>query len=235
MPRASRWKRPGRVVRFCVVAAQFQPDDSGNPSSRTSFDEDAAALRDLVRHVQATRPVQPAEEQALLERAASGDRVSEDRVVAAHLAMVIRVAGTRANHGLSVVDLVQEGSIGLVQAVRSFTESGATDFARYAEEQVADHMDDAIATEAASVRDAHLLVAAATDYERTEIVMRHELDREPTEAELSEKLEWTVDRTRYVAQVVADARRRHDEELLAFIDRDAIDLDDDDELAEFDG
>ena len=43
--------------------------------------------------------------------------------------------------------------------------------------------------------------------------------------EIAEKLEWTVDRTRYVATVVADARRRHDEELLAFIDPDAADLD----------
>jgi RNA polymerase primary sigma factor len=164
-----------------------------------------------------------------------GDRVAEERLVAAHLAMVIRLAGSRSGQGLSVGDLVQEGSIGLVEAVRSFTESGDSDFARYAETKVANQIDAAIASEAASVHDARLLVAAATDYERTEIVMRHELKREPTEAELSEKLEWTVDRTRYVAQVVAEARRRRDEELLAFIDPNAIDLDDDDELAEFDG
>jgi DNA-directed RNA polymerase sigma subunit (sigma70/sigma32) len=97
-------------------------------------------------------------------------------------------------------------------------------------------MDAAIANEAASVRDAQLLVAAATDYERTQILIRLELQREPSEAELAEKLEWTIDRTRYVAQVVAEALRRHDEELLAFIDPDAIDLgDDDDGRAEFEG
>jgi DNA-directed RNA polymerase sigma subunit (sigma70/sigma32) len=80
-----------------------------------------------------------------------------------------------------------------------------------------------------------MLVNAATDYERTEILMRHELGRPPTDPELAEKLEWTVDRTRYVAQVVAEARRRHDEELLAFIDPDAIEFEDDedDERAEF--
>ena len=129
----------------------------------------------------------------------------------------------------------KEGSIGLVEAVRSFARSGESDFARFAEDKVRAQMDAAIATEAAAVRDAQLLVAAATDYERTEIVMRYELGRAPTEAELAEKLEWTVDRTRYVAQVVAEARRRHDEELLAFIDPDAIEFDDDDERAEFDG
>jgi RNA polymerase primary sigma factor len=136
-----------------------------------------------------------------------------------------------------VADLVQEGSIGLVEAIRGFTTSGEPEFVPFAEQKVTAQMDAAIASEAASVRDAQLLVAAATDYERTEIVMRHELKREPTEAELAEKLEWTIDRTRYVAQVVTEARRRHDEELLSFIDPDAIDrddVDDDDEPAEFD-
>ena len=59
----------------------------------------------------------------------------------------------------------------------------------------------------------------------------------PTPAELSEKLEWTLDRTAYVAQVVADARRRYDDELLAFIDPEAIDLDadDEDERTQLDG
>jgi RNA polymerase primary sigma factor len=150
--------------------------------------------------------------------------------------MVIELAGTRKDQGLSAADLVQEGSIGLVEAIRSFAGSGAGDFGSFAQDRVGLQMDAAIASEAASVRDAQLLVAAATDYERTEILMRLELQRDPSEAELAEKLEWTIDRTRYVAHVVADARRRHDEELLAFIDPDAINFgDDDDERAEFEG
>jgi RNA polymerase primary sigma factor len=217
------------------MAAQFQPEESNGLESFASIDEDAAALRNLVQQVKLTRPVQAGEEEALLKQAALGDRPCEDRLVAAHLAMVIRLAGDRRDQGLSVADLVQEGSIGLVEAVRSFTASGETDFARFAEAKVVAQLEAAIALEAAAVRDAELLVAAATDYERTEIVMRHELMRQPTDAELAEKLEWTLDRTRYVAQVVADARRRHDEEVLAFIDPDAVEFDDDDERAEFDG
>jgi hypothetical protein len=56
-------------------------------------------------------------------------------------------------------------------------------------------------------------------------LLRREIHRPPTTTEIAEKLEWTVDRTQYVASVVADARRRHDEELLEFIDPDAIDFD----------
>jgi RNA polymerase primary sigma factor len=216
------------------MAAQFQPDE-GDGFGRLDSDDDAAALRELIRHVQLTRPLSPDELQTLLDRAALGDRLSEERLVAANLAMVMRLAGARGDQGLSVADLVQEGSIGLVEAVRSFTGNGDFDFVRFAEDRVGAQMDAAIATEAASVRDAQLLVMAATDYERTEILMAHELGRVPSEAELAEKLEWTVDRARYVAQVVANARRQHDEELLAFIDPDAIDFDDDDERAEFEG
>jgi RNA polymerase primary sigma factor len=216
------------------MSAQFQPDETSDRSPRVSIEEDAAALRDLVRHVQMTKPFQAGEEETLLARAAQGDRPSEDRLVAGHLAMVIRLAGERWTAGsLSVADLVQEGSIGLVEAVREFKNSGESSFASFAETKVIGQMDEAIATEAASVRDAQLLVAAATDYERTEVLMRHELGRPPSDVELAEKLEWTVDRTRYVAQVVADARRRHDEELLAFIDPGAIEFADDDEPAEF--
>ena len=215
------------------MAAQFQSDETSGRNPLASIEEDAAALQDLVRHVQTTRPLQAGEEEMLLERAALGDRHSEDRLVAGHLAMVMRLAGLRGDQGLSVADLVQEGSIGLVEAVRGFAGSGEPDFATFAELKVRGQMDAAIANEATAVRDVNLLVNAATDYERTEILMRRELGRSPTEPELAEKLEWSVDRTRYVAQVVADARRRHDEELLAFIDPDAIELDDDDERAEF--
>jgi RNA polymerase primary sigma factor len=215
------------------MSAQFQPDESSGLSQGLSIEEDAAALHDLVRHVQLTRPLQAGEESVLLGRAGLGDRPSEDRLVAGHLAMVIRLAGERGDQGLSVADLVQEGSIGLVEAVREFAGSGEPNFALFAEAKVAAQMDSAIANEAASVRDAQLLVTAATDYERTLILMGRELGRSPTEAELSEKLEWTVDRTRYVAQVVAEAQRRHDEEILAFIDPDAVEFEDDDERAQF--
>lgn len=187
---------------------------------------DDRVVRDLRRQAGATPPLGAGEQARLLERAARGDRPSVDRLVAAHLALVIRLAGSRQDRGLSMSDLVQEGSLGLVEAVRSFAGSGEPDFTRYAERRVADQMEAAIAAEAAAVRDAELLVAAANDYERVDQVLRRELHRDPTEVEIAQKLEWTVERTRYVAQAVADARRAYDEEMLAFIQPDSVDIDD---------
>lgn len=201
--------------------------DQDLPDDEQSAYGDAEALRDLIRQAEALGPLQGVEERRLLQRAALGDQASHDRLFAAHLPMVVRLATARGDKGLPVPDLVQEGSIGLVEAVRQFADSAETDFVPFAESRVAAQMDAAIEAEIAAVRDAQLLVAAASDYEKADLIMHRLLHRAPTPAELAEKLEWTVDRTLYVAKVVADARRRHDEELLAFVDPASIDFDDD--------
>jgi DNA-directed RNA polymerase sigma subunit (sigma70/sigma32) len=214
---------------------------SSRPQGRFGGDgyestQDEAALQALVRGARSAAPLPKGEEAALLRRAALGDRSSQDRLVAGSLELVIRLAAARGEQGLSRADLVQEGSIGLLHAVRTFDESGEADFASFAEARIGAQMDAALAAEAAAVREGELLVAAATDYERAELVLARILQRVPTAVELAEKLEWTVDRTLYVASVVADARRRYDEEMLAFIDPEAVDLeDDDDERSELDG
>jgi RNA polymerase primary sigma factor len=188
--------------------------------------DDDAVMRDLHRQADAASPLSAGEEATLLEQSARGDRGSQTRLVAAKMAMVIRLAEERRDQGLPVPDLVQEGSLGLVEAMRSFDKNRAAAFDSFAEQKVGAQMDAALAAEAAAVREGEQLVAAANDYERTEILLRRALRRAPTDAEIAQKLEWTVERTRYVAEVVADARRRHDEELLAFIDPDTIDIED---------
>ena len=189
--------------------------------------DEAAELRELMREAAALKPLQPSEQDRLLKAAATGDQTSQERLVAAYLPTVVRLAAARAGSGLPVTDLVQEGSIGLLAAVRDFAGSGEPDFAAFAEARITTQLTAAIDAEAAAVRDAQLLVAAAEDYTRTELTLRLTLLREPTEKELAEKLEWTLERLRYVARVVAEARRRHDEELLSYIDPDALDLEDD--------
>jgi RNA polymerase primary sigma factor len=191
--------------------------------------EEVGGLRDLMREAGAQKPLQPGEQERLLKAAADGDQRSQERLVAAFLPTVVRLAAARAEEGLSVSDLVQEGSIGLLSAVRDFAGSGERDFTAFAESRISGQLTQAIEEEAAAVRDAQLLVAAAEDYTRTEVILRRTLEREPTEKELAEKLEWTVDRLRYVARVVDDARRRHDEELLAYVDPEALGLEDDDD------
>ncbi|HET7466335.1 MAG TPA: sigma factor [Candidatus Dormibacteraeota bacterium] len=165
-----------------------------------------------------------AEQDELLRRAAGGDKGSQERLVAAFMPTVVRMATARGEEGLPVGDLVQEGSIGLIEAIQTFPDSGESDFRRFAEARIAAQLTVAIDAEAAAVREAQQLVTACEDYDRVVMVLSRELHREPTEAELAQKLEWTAERTRYVAQVVAEARRRHDEELLQYIDPEAVEV-----------
>src|SRR5919108_5421697 len=166
------------------VGMGVQPADS---------EQDEVVMRDLRRQAEGAPTLTEREQASLLEKAAGGDGPSQERLLAAHMGLVIRLAEGRGDRGLSVPDLVQEGSLGLVEAVHSYAGSGAQDFHRFAEQRVGAQMDAAIEAEAAAVREGELLVAAANDYERTELLLRRELGREATEAEIAEKLEWTVD------------------------------------------
>jgi DNA-directed RNA polymerase sigma subunit (sigma70/sigma32) len=188
---------------------------------------DKQIMEDLRRQAAAAAPLAKGEAEQLLKQAALGDRSSQEKLVAASLSMVIRLADARPDQGLPVLDLVQEGSIGLVEAVQTFADSGEADFAAFAERKVGQQMDVASANEAAALRESELLIRAAADYDRVEMLLARELHRAPTEKEIAEKLEWTTERTRYVSLVVAEARRRHDEELLAYIDPEALDFDGD--------
>jgi len=196
--------------------------------------DESGGLRNLMREAAAQKPLQPGEQARLLKAAGEGDQASEERLVAAYLPLVVRLAAARGDQGLSIPDLVQEGSIGLVAAVRDFAGSGEADFEKFAEARITLQLSSAIEAEAAAVRDAQLLLAAAEDYARTEVILWRTLERAPTEKEMAEKLEWTIDRLRYVALAVEEARRRHDEELLAYVDPEAIGLDEDEASDEVD-
>src|ERR1700687_2295134 len=191
-----RWEREACQARRKIEGMGGISDQNDHVSRPELVDSDAETMRDLLRQVETTRTLGDGEQARLLERSGLGHRASQERLVAVNLPLVIRLAAAREDQGLSMPDLVQEGSIGLGEAVRLFAASGESDFDSFAEQHIARQMDAAISAEAAAVRDAELLVTAATDYERTELLMRRLLERAPTADELAEKVEGTVERAR---------------------------------------
>jgi RNA polymerase primary sigma factor len=166
-----------------------------------------------------------AERSRLLTAVAHGDQQAREKLTNAHLRLVARAARDRADRELSQSDLFQEGTIGLIEAIEGFRTAGRGDFEAYASERIADHMDGALDNEEKAVQASRQLIQAAEDYVRTEIALRQEQGRAATDVELAEKLEWSVERTAMIGEMVADARRRHDEELLQYLDPSDIDLD----------
>jgi RNA polymerase sigma factor (sigma-70 family) len=190
--------------------------EPGRPDARNVPERAAAAGRDQLHD--------DAEHQRLLDAAGRGDDEARQSLTRAHLDWVVNAARERADQGLSVEDLFQEGTIGLMEAIERFRSTGRQDFEAYAREQLASRMDAALGDEERAVRDSELLVQAAEDYQRAEIAVRRQLGRLPTDAELAQKLEWTVERTAEIRQIVEEARRRHDEELLQFLEPGDIDV-----------
>ena len=72
------------------------------------------------------------EEVELAQRIKQGDRLAADKLVRANLRFVISVAKQYQNKGLSLVDLVQEGNLGLIEAAKRFDESRGFKFISYA-------------------------------------------------------------------------------------------------------
>jgi DNA-directed RNA polymerase sigma subunit (sigma70/sigma32) len=193
------------------------PRDAREPGF-TRSDADAADVRALAAEARHGNHPDPAEHDRLLEAASIGDRLAQESLLSAHLDWVAGAAEERHDRGLSEGDLFQEGALGLMEAIGGFDAAGGIEFETACRREIALRMDRALADEEAVVRDGELLVQAAEDYERTEVGLRRELGRGATSGELAEKLEWTVERTEQIGRLVADARRRHDEELLEYLD-----------------
>ena len=181
--------------------------------------------RDLTEAAGADHHPHLAELRRLLIASERGDVRARDELTQSHLDWVLEAARERAGRGLSISDLFQEGTIGLLEAIDQFKSSDKEDFESFVRDAVAGRMNLALEEEERVLNDGRQLVQAAEDYTKAETSIRSELGRTGSDVELAEKLEWSVARTQEIGQIVADARRRHDEELIQYLDPADLDLD----------
>ena len=189
------------------------PPDAGSSRARGTTDRAHRGTRD-------PRP-EPANRRTLLAAVARGDRAARESLLQAHLHLVLEAARERAHGGaasLSSADLFQEGTIGLLAAIDAYATAGEGEFEAYARTRIASEMDAAQAAEADAREQSRELVAAAEAYERAEARFRQEQGRAPRRDEVARLLGWPEAKAGEVADMVANARRRHDEDLLAYLD-----------------
>ncbi len=92
----------------------------------------AVNLSGYLREVSRIPPLTPEEEQALARRVLAGDREAEQRMIEANLRLVFKIARRYRNRGLPLPDLIEEGNLGLLRAVRKFRPDKGTRFSTYA-------------------------------------------------------------------------------------------------------
>jgi RNA polymerase primary sigma factor len=143
----------------------------------------------FLARIGATPLLTPAEEIELAHRVERGDLAAKERMVEANLRLVVHVAKrfVRDDHGLTLSDLVQEGTLGLVRAVEKFDPRKGFRFSTYATIWIRQAIGRAIAEKGRTIR-----VPVQVDQRiRTLEKLTSELGREPEAHEAAERLGWT--------------------------------------------
>lgn len=152
------------------------------------------SLKQYLREIGQVKLLTYPQEVELAKRKDAGDAEAAQMLAAANLRLVVSVAKKYMNRGLSLLDLIQEGNLGLIRAVEKFDYTKGYKFSTYATWWIRQAVSRAIADQARTVRLPVHLVEAIARMERVRRTMMQELQREPTAEELAKELGTTVEK-----------------------------------------
>jgi RNA polymerase primary sigma factor len=128
-----------------------------------------------------------AEEVELAKKIERGDREAKDRMINSNLRLVVSIAKKYQGHGLSLLDLIQEGIIGLIRAVEKFDHRKGFKFSTYATWWIRQAVQRGVANKARTIRMPVHIVDREQKLARAERQLLTKLGRAPTEEELAKE------------------------------------------------
>ncbi|HEU0335848.1 MAG TPA: sigma-70 family RNA polymerase sigma factor, partial [Gaiellaceae bacterium] len=173
-----------------VEEAAEEPDaPEAEPEAEISTDTLQLFLKDIGRVPLLTA----AQEVGLAKRIERGEHAAKQAMVEANLRLVVSIAKRYRNQGLPFLDLIQEGTIGLVRAAEKFDYRKGFKFSTYATWWIRQAVARAIADKGRTIRMPVHVVEKLNKIHRSERKLRAELSREPTSLEIARDLELSVD------------------------------------------
>ena len=179
------------------VAADAEADYYAAPAEEVEEPADlefsADSLQLFLKDVGKVDLLTAAQEVELAKRIERGDHRAKQEMVEANLRLVVSIAKRYRNQGLPFLDLIQEGTIGLVRAAEKFDHRKGFKFSTYATWWIRQAVARALADKARTIRMPVHIVEKLNKIVRSERKLRAEFGREPTSSEIAIDVELTTD------------------------------------------
>src|SRR5256714_838644 len=171
-------------------APASSPYEAKDPASH------ADTLQLYLREIGQVKLITPKEEIALAKRIKKGDEEAREQMIKANLRLVVKIARDYDGLGLPLLDLINEGNIGLMKGVERFDPAKGAKLSTYAAWWIKQAIKRALANQSKTIRLPVHVVDTVAHIRRAELRLRETTGREPTDEEVAEDLKLNPRRVR---------------------------------------
>jgi RNA polymerase primary sigma factor len=178
------------LSRAATLPQPAQPARELTPVETVSRDTSHGDVLQLyLREIGQVKLLTPQEEIALAKRIRRGDRKAREHMIKANLRLVVKIAHDYEGMGLPLLDLINEGNIGLMKGVERFDPRKGAKLSTYASWWIKQSIKRALANQGKTIRLPVHVVDKVAHIRRAEVKLRETFDRDPTDEELAHELD----------------------------------------------